>query len=144
MDLLSCYGDKFYLIKHYFIECPCLHGGECLEENFVFRCQCLEGTTGDHCETNIDECQSNPCLRGNCVDMINRFNCDCPGYTGALCETEIDECESNPCSYGNCTDMFNAFSCVCYQGYEGSTCEGNNSLYFTCNTKNRFLQKGTT
>lgn len=43
----------------------------------------LIGFTGYYCETQIDQCQSNPCLNGGiCRTLINSFKCDCPqGYT---------------------------------------------------------------
>jgi hypothetical protein len=41
------------------------------------------GFIGYYCETQIDQCQSNPCLNGGiCRTLINSFKCDCPsGYT---------------------------------------------------------------
>lgn len=41
------------------------------------------GFMGYYCETQIDQCQSNPCLNGGlCRTLINSFKCDCPsGYT---------------------------------------------------------------
>ena len=37
---------------------------------------------------DINECSSNPCLNGVCIDAINGHKCRCnPGYTGVLCET---------------------------------------------------------
>lgn len=53
------------------------------------------------CETNINDCQSSPCHRGDCIDGQNSFTCNChAGYTGRLCQSQINECESNPCQYG--------------------------------------------
>ena len=35
---------------------------------------------------SIDECHSNPCRNGNCINGENRFDCEClPGWTGPLC-----------------------------------------------------------
>lgn len=37
------------------------------------------GFKGVHCELEINECQSNPCVNnGQCVDKVNRFQCLCP------------------------------------------------------------------
>ena len=67
-------------------ECPCLHGGKCLEENFVFSCQCADGFCGDICEAELNECESDPCIHGYCTDMINAYSCLCEeGYEGNEC-----------------------------------------------------------
>ena len=37
---------------------------------------------------DIDECHSNPCGNGNCINGENRFDCEClPGWIGPLCNT---------------------------------------------------------
>lgn len=39
--------------------------------------------TGINCEINIDDCKSNPCDYGTCIDKIDGYECACePGYTG--------------------------------------------------------------
>ena len=79
-----------------------------------------------NCEANgVDECASDPCLHGLCVDQNNGFVCQCsPGYTGTFCQTEIDECESNPCQNGaECIDQVDAYLCICPEGYTGTNCE---------------------
>lgn len=36
--------------------------------------------------TDIDECQSSPCLNGKCEDLVNGHNCTCnPGWEGTYC-----------------------------------------------------------
>lgn len=40
---------------------------------------------GVNCENNFDDCASNPCIHGDCIDGINRYNCACkPGFTGKV------------------------------------------------------------
>ena len=48
-------------------------------------CQCDSGFEGDPTVgcTNIDDCDSDPCVHGTCEDRDNDYFCDCePGYTG--------------------------------------------------------------
>lgn len=57
-------------------------------------CVCVPGITGSNCEVNINECESNPCRWGNCVDKIGHYDCECEeGFMGAHCEIDIDECD---------------------------------------------------
>lgn len=71
---------------------------------------CFESFTGIHCETDIDECESNPCHNGGgCTDDVNGYRCTCPpGYFDAQCLSDINECVSNPCiNGGTCMDGVN-------------------------------------
>ncbi|XP_050730772.1 protein crumbs-like isoform X2 [Eriocheir sinensis] len=121
---------------------PCLNGATCLErsnltlydlgvfDNFTyeeaggFECECVPGFEGETCEVNIDECESAPCQKGECVDDINAYSCMCwPGYQGVDCETEINECELYvPCVMGTCMDKVADYECVCEDGYGGKNC----------------------
>ena len=49
-----------------------------------YHCYCEDGFTGEHCQTDWDECWSGPCQNGaTCVDQIADFNCTCPsGLSG--------------------------------------------------------------
>lgn len=75
---------------------PCQYNGTCIERSNItlysptnnfnlpeifskpfnyseaagYECLCVLGVTGRNCETNINECESNPCLYGACVDKI--------------------------------------------------------------------------
>jgi hypothetical protein len=42
--------------------------------------------TGEACEENLDECDSNPCFNSaTCLDDINGYTCIClPGYSGNM------------------------------------------------------------
>jgi hypothetical protein len=63
-----------------------MNGGTCYDMINSFKCNCPIGFTGSRCQTNIDECDPNPCMnRGICVDAIAGFTCECPpGYTGKI------------------------------------------------------------
>lgn len=46
-----------------------------LKHLFFFK----KGWTGKHCETDVDECCSNPCKNGGrCIDLIGSYQCACP------------------------------------------------------------------
>lgn len=53
--------------------------------------------SGDNCETNFNECESNPCQNnGTCIDMTNGYLCSCiPGFAGDHCEVDIAVCNSS-------------------------------------------------
>ena len=68
---------------------------------------CAPGFTGSDCQTDINECESNPCRNGSiCLDSVSRYTCLCaPGFTGLQCHTNINPCENNSCQNGaTCSD----------------------------------------
>ncbi|KAM5125119.1 LOW QUALITY PROTEIN: protein crumbs homolog 1-like [Callospermophilus lateralis] len=122
---------------------PCLHGGNCEDIYSSYHCSCPLGWSGTHCELNIDECFSDPCIHGNCSDRVAAYHCRCePGYTGVNCEMEIDNCQNH--QYANeatCISETNGYSCLCFGNFMGKFCRyrrlpstvcGNEQTNLTC------------
>lgn len=43
-----------------------------------YECDCVPGYMGRDCEQEIDECSPvNPCINGNCTDLLNSYTCIC-------------------------------------------------------------------
>jgi hypothetical protein len=111
--------------------------GTCVDGVTNYTCDCDAFYSGDHCETDIDECSLSgpegfPChvYFGDCTNTEGGYECVCkPGYEGEgiydgiIC-SEIDECASDPCQNGgNCTDAFMNYTCACDSGWEGYDCD---------------------
>ena len=80
--------------NHYGDECDCNHGkkcfneGKCIQRGFFYDCVCMVGTSGTHCEINVQECLPyNHCSNNSkCVDAIGAYHCECnPGSWGMNC-----------------------------------------------------------
>ena len=84
-----CICTDYYTGEFCDVPGPCV-GIECGENETCVEglCECVAGYEGDNCETNIDDCNPNPCLNGGtCTDGVNRYTCACiGGYTGDSCE----------------------------------------------------------
>lgn len=111
----------------------CDNGGLCRRKAdaagiVTLSCICAAGYTGEQCEIDVDECESNPCANGGTcateADEPNEFNCACvPGFAGSDCRDDVDECLSRPClHYSQCSQQADAFSCVCRSGFQGEIC----------------------
>ncbi len=82
--------------------------------------------------SEINECVSNPCINGDCVDGINLYACNCnEGWTGYNCDV-YEGCSSNPSQNGGtCMQGEDTFDCVCAYRFAGTFCEiSKYDLYF--------------
>ena len=87
-------------------------------------CSCGDGYTGENCETNIYECELNPCVNGYCSGVVSGYEYTCSeGFIGMNCENNIDECEFADCNHGRCKDEVNGFTCICRDGYTYMNCD---------------------
>ncbi|PFX16668.1 Fibropellin-1 [Stylophora pistillata] len=136
----SCQASSTLNITITINVCPCKNKGVCVPQmprgSGVYTCDCAGGYAGQYCETEIDECRSYPCLRGQCIDGINNYSCICDdGFDGRNCDNDINYCQSSPCIHGTCLDLVNNYSCICAAGFTGLHCDtpitrcNNNSCY---------------
>uniref|UniRef100_A0A8C9EV35 Crumbs cell polarity complex component 2 n=1 Tax=Pavo cristatus TaxID=9049 RepID=A0A8C9EV35_PAVCR len=104
---------------------PCSNAGICKDLFNSFSCACSAGWEGLLCESNIDDCQSSPCVHGNCTDRLADFECECfRGYIGKKCDINVDDCVRHQCQNGaTCVDGVYGYSCRCPAQYSGPRCE---------------------
>ncbi|NXX23681.1 CRUM1 protein, partial [Podargus strigoides] len=104
---------------------PCLNAGVCEDLFNAFSCACSAGWGGLLCESNIDDCQSSPCVHGDCVDAVADFQCECfRGFIGKKCDINVDDCVRHQCLNGaTCIDGVYGYSCKCPPQYSGPHCE---------------------
>ncbi|XP_036057863.1 protein crumbs homolog 1 [Onychomys torridus] len=120
---------------------PCLHGGSCRDSYNSYQCSCLLGWSGTHCEINIDECFSNPCIHGNCSDGVAAYHCRCePGYTGVNCEVDTDNCKRHQCANGaTCVSGTHGYFCLCSGNFTGRFCRHSRLPPTVCGNKEKNL-----
>ncbi|XP_033097614.1 protocadherin Fat 1-like isoform X2 [Anneissia japonica] len=84
----SCSGNNFggVLCTNYCSSSPCLNGGLCYEDRSGPSCLC-ENYIGERCESDIDECVSNPCELGFvCINIPGSYECkDCRQSSNSDC-----------------------------------------------------------
>ena len=72
-------------------ESLCYGHGSCTEKSVgEYECECAPGYEDEECETEINECQPNPCQNeATCNDLIADYTCDCTSqYHGDDCESK--------------------------------------------------------
>ncbi|XP_078242311.1 protein eyes shut homolog [Pogona vitticeps] len=74
------------------------------------------GWEGFHCEEDINECASDPCTHGICIQNEPGlgYTCYCePGFVGQHCELNYDDCLIRTCPAGFlCVDGINNITCL--------------------------------
>ncbi|ESO93586.1 hypothetical protein LOTGIDRAFT_71205, partial [Lottia gigantea] len=112
----------------------CGKHGLCISEpSQGFSCACESGYTGTYCHENIDDCMSNPCLKGALCNISKYNHLFCTAWYRfdikvTFYSSDKDDCYPNPCrNGGQCIDLPAQFLCQCRNGWKGKTCTLRNS-----------------
>uniref|UniRef100_A0AAY4BVQ0 Uncharacterized protein n=1 Tax=Denticeps clupeoides TaxID=299321 RepID=A0AAY4BVQ0_9TELE len=140
----ECNAQSRHTVQVGVKSCGCLNGGTCVTNiNFppgtgAYLCVCAAGFHGDRCEENVDECLSNPCGTGSCVNNVDGFVCQCPvGLRGIHTHTHTHTPTHTHCHAQFCVLAFTVCrhacgrnmecaapnTCRCKAGYTGRNCQ---------------------
>ncbi|KFW87216.1 Sushi, nidogen and EGF-like domain-containing protein 1, partial [Phalacrocorax carbo] len=109
------------------------------------------GYLGANCQTEVNECESSPCLNGgHCVDLVDNYTCVClEPFVGQRCETGGPRvpgaCLSHPCqNAGSCLETEQGYICECREGYTGQDCRDKLSEGCECRNGGSCLEGNVT
>ncbi|KAK2169520.1 hypothetical protein LSH36_9g12031 [Paralvinella palmiformis] len=112
---------------------PCLNGGTCVAPGV---CACRVGYVGDHCQTDVNECEEGLARchpNSDCINIPGQYYCKCKkgfhsdhydNLNGLLCR-DVNECGGwgggHHCPTGTeCTNTPGGYECLCREHSECS------------------------
>ncbi|CAF2104402.1 unnamed protein product [Rotaria magnacalcarata] len=105
----------------------CAIGTSVIVSPISCQCQCPYPYYGSLCQINV--CQTNPCIVGNCIaNGTHSYICNCPvgfQYIMGVC-VDINECITIPgicANGGRCLNSYGSYLCFCNSGFYGTNCE---------------------
>ena len=137
---------------------PCKYGGECQPDgDYGYKCKCLEGYYGDHCQVSHTRFKYHYILIHffffflffsyvlYSSFVIWRLPIIAQMFTITLSILQNNACYNNPCKYGGeChPDGDYGYKCKCLKGYYGDHCQVGDFIKFVSFTKRLSLDLKT-